>query len=133
MNTKVAELTSGSGEAAILKLQDEIKDCKAILKCGVCFDRPKEVCLSLYRHLVVFLPISKLFHQFSPPFGICHLLLHIRVMPFLCYIQSIFTINMQCEFLDVNLAAQRTFASILFLLRLNARAMDVTCILFDRW
>lgn len=47
MNTKVAELTSGSGEAAILKLQDEIKDCKAILKCGVCFDRPKEVCLCL--------------------------------------------------------------------------------------
>lgn len=48
MNTKVAELTSGSGEAAILKLQDEIKDCKAILKCGVCFDRPKEVCLCFY-------------------------------------------------------------------------------------
>lgn len=47
MNTKVAELTSGSGEAAILKLQDEIKDCKAILKCGVWYDRPKEVCLCL--------------------------------------------------------------------------------------
>lgn len=52
VNNKVAELTSETGEAAIQKLQDEIKDCKAILKCGVCFDRPKEVsmpshCLSL--------------------------------------------------------------------------------------
>lgn len=43
VNNKVAELTSETGEAAIQKLQDEIKDCKAILKCGVCFDRPKEV------------------------------------------------------------------------------------------
>lgn len=43
LNRKVEELSSESGEAAIQKLQDEIKDCKAILKCGVCFDRPKEV------------------------------------------------------------------------------------------
>lgn len=43
LNNKVAELTSETGEAAIQKLRDEIKDCKAILKCGVCFDRPKEV------------------------------------------------------------------------------------------
>lgn len=36
-------MSSETGEAAIQKLQDEIKECKAILKCGVCFDRPKEV------------------------------------------------------------------------------------------
>lgn len=41
------EISSETGEAAIQKLQDEIKDCKGILKCGVCFDRPKEVC---YHH-----------------------------------------------------------------------------------
>lgn len=51
MNRKVAELTSGSGEAAIQKLQDEIKDCKSILKCGVCFDRPKEVVIVKCYHL----------------------------------------------------------------------------------
>lgn len=45
LNLKVTELTLGSSEAAIQKLQDEIKDCKSILKCGVCFDRPKEVCI----------------------------------------------------------------------------------------
>lgn len=45
LNRTVDELTSETGEAAIQKLQDEIKDCKAILKCGVCLDRPKEVCL----------------------------------------------------------------------------------------
>ncbi|KAK6937028.1 hypothetical protein RJ641_034058 [Dillenia turbinata] len=38
-------------EAAIQKLQDEIKDCKAILKCGVCFDRPKEVVITKCYHL----------------------------------------------------------------------------------
>lgn len=37
------ELTSETEETTIQKLQDEIKECKAILKCGVCFDRPKEV------------------------------------------------------------------------------------------
>ncbi|KAL7199237.1 hypothetical protein ACSBR2_021509 [Camellia fascicularis] len=42
LNMKVAKMSSENGEAAIQKLQDEIKDCKAILKCGVCFDRPKE-------------------------------------------------------------------------------------------
>nr|KAJ0199555.1 hypothetical protein LSAT_V11C600318340 [Lactuca sativa] len=36
------ELDNESGEAAIQKLQDEIKKYKSILKCGVCFDRPKE-------------------------------------------------------------------------------------------
>lgn len=45
LNRKIAEMSSESGEAAIQRLQDEIKDCKAVLKCGVCFDRPKEVCV----------------------------------------------------------------------------------------
>uniref|UniRef100_A0A5B7BKN1 E3 ubiquitin protein ligase n=1 Tax=Davidia involucrata TaxID=16924 RepID=A0A5B7BKN1_DAVIN len=51
LNRKVAEMSSESGEAAIQKLQDEIKDCKAILKCGVCFDRPKEVVIVKCYHL----------------------------------------------------------------------------------
>ncbi|XWS73440.1 hypothetical protein CRYUN_Cryun02cG0129000 [Craigia yunnanensis] len=42
LNSKVAELSSETGKTAIQKLQDEIKNCKNILKCGVCFDRPKE-------------------------------------------------------------------------------------------
>lgn len=42
-NSKVAEMSSENREATIQRLQDEIKECKAILKCGVCFDRPKEV------------------------------------------------------------------------------------------
>ncbi|THF96496.1 hypothetical protein TEA_002517 [Camellia sinensis var. sinensis] len=33
LNMKVAKMSSENGEAAIQKLQDEIKDCKAILKC----------------------------------------------------------------------------------------------------
>ncbi|XP_078444209.1 histone mono-ubiquitination 2 isoform X2 [Wolffia australiana] len=37
--------------AAIQKLQDEIKECKAILKCGVCFDRPKQVVITKCFHL----------------------------------------------------------------------------------
>ncbi|GFZ18235.1 histone mono-ubiquitination 2 [Actinidia rufa] len=51
LNNKVAELTWETGEAAIQKLQDEIKDSKAILKCGVCFDRPKEVVIVKCYHL----------------------------------------------------------------------------------
>jgi ssDNA-specific exonuclease RecJ len=43
LNNRVAELTSETGEAAIQRLQDEIKDCKSMLKCSVCSDRPKEV------------------------------------------------------------------------------------------
>lgn len=42
-NKTIAEMTSESEEAEIQRLQEEIKECKAILKCGVCFDRPKEV------------------------------------------------------------------------------------------
>lgn len=45
LNRKIAELSSESGEAAMQRLQDEIKDCKDVLKCGVCSDRPKEVCV----------------------------------------------------------------------------------------
>ncbi|KAM7523180.1 hypothetical protein LguiA_013082 [Lonicera macranthoides] len=50
-NRKVEELTSETGEVAIQKLQDEIKDCKSMLKCGVCFDRPKEVVIVKCYHL----------------------------------------------------------------------------------
>lgn len=46
LNRTVEKLTSETGEAAIQKLQEEIKDCKGILKCGVCFDRPKEVIMT---------------------------------------------------------------------------------------
>ncbi|KAL3615914.1 hypothetical protein CASFOL_040208 [Castilleja foliolosa] len=51
LNRTVEELISATGEAAIQKLQEEIKDCKAILKCGVCFDRPKEVVIVKCYHL----------------------------------------------------------------------------------
>lgn len=50
-NDKVAELIAESGEAAIQKLQEEIKDCKTILKCSVCFDRPKDVVIVKCFHL----------------------------------------------------------------------------------
>jgi len=43
IKNEVMEMSNESEEATIQKLQDEIKECKAILKCGVCFDRPKEV------------------------------------------------------------------------------------------
>ncbi|XP_039066401.1 E3 ubiquitin-protein ligase BRE1-like 2 isoform X2 [Hibiscus syriacus] len=51
LNSQVAELSSETGETAIQKLQDEIKNCKNILKCGVCFDRPKEVVIVKCYHL----------------------------------------------------------------------------------
>ncbi|EMS63299.1 E3 ubiquitin-protein ligase BRE1-like 2 [Triticum urartu] len=51
VKNEVAELTSENEEATIQKLQDEIKECKAILKCGVCFDRPKEVVITKCFHL----------------------------------------------------------------------------------
>ncbi|XP_056175934.1 E3 ubiquitin-protein ligase BRE1-like 2 isoform X3 [Syzygium oleosum] len=50
-NKKVAELTAESGEAAVKRLQDEIKDCRAMLKCSVCLDRPKEVVIVKCFHL----------------------------------------------------------------------------------
>uniref|UniRef100_A0A3B6H1U0 E3 ubiquitin protein ligase n=1 Tax=Triticum aestivum TaxID=4565 RepID=A0A3B6H1U0_WHEAT len=51
VKNEVTELTSENEEATIQKLQDEIKECKAILKCGVCFDRPKEVVITKCFHL----------------------------------------------------------------------------------
>ncbi|XP_044354668.1 E3 ubiquitin-protein ligase BRE1-like 2 [Triticum aestivum] len=51
VKNEVMKLTSENEEATIQKLQDEIKDCKAILKCGVCFDRPKEVVIAKCFHL----------------------------------------------------------------------------------
>ncbi|XWS52410.1 hypothetical protein CRYUN_Cryun11dG0068200 [Craigia yunnanensis] len=51
LNSKVAELSSETGETAIQRLRDEIKNCKNILKCGVCFDRPKEVVIVKCYHL----------------------------------------------------------------------------------
>lgn len=43
VKNEVMELTSETEETTVRKLEDEIKECKGILKCGVCFDRPKEV------------------------------------------------------------------------------------------
>ncbi|XP_012093331.1 E3 ubiquitin-protein ligase BRE1-like 2 isoform X2 [Jatropha curcas] len=51
LNAKIVELSSESGEAAIQRLQDEIKDCKSMLKCSVCSDRPKEVVIVKCYHL----------------------------------------------------------------------------------
>ncbi|CAN6230537.1 unnamed protein product [Urochloa humidicola] len=51
VKNEVMELTSETEETTIQKLQDEIKECKAILKCGVCFDRPKEVAITKCFHL----------------------------------------------------------------------------------
>ncbi|KAM3354324.1 hypothetical protein ACQJBY_025161 [Aegilops geniculata] len=51
VKNEVMELISENEEATIQKLQDEINDCKAILKCGVCFDRPKEVVITKCFHL----------------------------------------------------------------------------------
>ncbi|XP_020586058.1 E3 ubiquitin-protein ligase BRE1-like 2 [Phalaenopsis equestris] len=51
LKNEVMELSPERQEMAIQKLQDEIKECKAILKCGVCFDRPKEVVITKCFHL----------------------------------------------------------------------------------
>lgn len=51
VNNKVSEMSLERREAAIQILQDEIKDCKVILKCGVCSDRPKEVVITKCYHL----------------------------------------------------------------------------------
>ncbi|ONK75057.1 uncharacterized protein A4U43_C03F12870 [Asparagus officinalis] len=51
LKNEVTEISNESEEAAIQRLQDEIKECKAILKCGVCFDRPKEVVITKCFHL----------------------------------------------------------------------------------
>ena len=43
LNSKIAELSTETGEVAIRKLEAEIKVFKDLIKCTVCFDRPKEV------------------------------------------------------------------------------------------
>lgn len=51
LKTTVAEMSSETGEAAVQKLQEEIKFCKSILQCLVCRDRPKEVVIVKCYHL----------------------------------------------------------------------------------
>ncbi|PKU88082.1 E3 ubiquitin-protein ligase BRE1-like 2 [Dendrobium catenatum] len=51
LKKEVMELSPERQELAIQKLEEEIKECKAILKCGVCFDRPKEVVITKCFHL----------------------------------------------------------------------------------
>ncbi|EHA8591515.1 putative E3 ubiquitin-protein ligase BRE1-like 2 [Cocos nucifera] len=51
VKSEVMEMSGENEETTIQKLQDEIKECKAILKCGVCFDRPKEVVITKCFHL----------------------------------------------------------------------------------
>ena len=46
LNGQIAELSSETGEAAIQKLEAEIKVCKNMIKCTVCSDRPKEVTIN---------------------------------------------------------------------------------------
>ncbi|KAB2628725.1 E3 ubiquitin-protein ligase BRE1-like 2 [Pyrus ussuriensis x Pyrus communis] len=43
LNSIIAEMSSETGEAAIQKLQTEIKFCENILQCSVCTDRPNEI------------------------------------------------------------------------------------------
>ncbi|KAL6200759.1 hypothetical protein ACLB2K_030540 [Fragaria x ananassa] len=51
LNSRVAEMSSETGVAAIQKLQSEIKFYKNILQCSVCTDRPKEVVIVKCFHL----------------------------------------------------------------------------------
>lgn len=51
LKASVAEMSSETGEAAVQKLQEEIKFCKSILQCLVCRDRPKEVVIVKCYHL----------------------------------------------------------------------------------
>ncbi|KAK7385822.1 hypothetical protein VNO78_31718 [Psophocarpus tetragonolobus] len=51
LNSKIAELTSETGETKIQKLEKEIKICKNMIKCTVCTDRPKEVVIVKCYHL----------------------------------------------------------------------------------
>ncbi|XP_062076724.1 E3 ubiquitin-protein ligase BRE1-like 2 isoform X2 [Humulus lupulus] len=59
LKTSVEEMTSETGEAAVQKLQEEIKFCKSILQCLVCRDRPKEVVIVKCFHLFCNLCIQK--------------------------------------------------------------------------
>lgn len=51
LNSKIAELTSETGETTIQKLEKEIRICKNMIKCTVCTDRPKEVVIVKCYHL----------------------------------------------------------------------------------
>ncbi|ONL98848.1 E3 ubiquitin-protein ligase BRE1-like 2 [Zea mays] len=59
VKNEVMELTSETEETTVRKLEDEIKECKGILKCGVCFDRPKEVVITKCFHLFCSLCIQR--------------------------------------------------------------------------
>ncbi|KAJ7545345.1 hypothetical protein O6H91_09G116100 [Diphasiastrum complanatum] len=52
LSRKTARLSSPNGGGTVVeKLQEEIKEYKAILNCGVCHDRPKEVVITKCYHL----------------------------------------------------------------------------------
>ncbi|KAI5070232.1 hypothetical protein GOP47_0014575 [Adiantum capillus-veneris] len=52
LKSKLARTTVQSdGSSLVEKLQDEVKEYKAILKCSVCHDRPKEVVITKCYHL----------------------------------------------------------------------------------
>ncbi|KAM6594354.1 hypothetical protein CsatA_002057 [Cannabis sativa] len=59
LKASVEEMSSETGEAAVQKLQEEIKFCKSILQCLVCRDRPKEVVIVKCFHLFCNLCIQK--------------------------------------------------------------------------
>lgn len=72
LNKELEELGSESVEAAILRLQEEVKNCKNILKCGVCFDRPKEVIILIIILYLIVKAHSHHCHNHSPIFDIMH-------------------------------------------------------------
>ncbi|KAJ1389004.1 Zinc finger, RING-type [Sesbania bispinosa] len=51
LNSKIAELSSETGETTVQKLEEEIRVCKNMIKCTVCSDRPKEVVIVKCYHL----------------------------------------------------------------------------------
>ncbi|KAE9596238.1 hypothetical protein Lal_00048646 [Lupinus albus] len=51
MNRQIAELSSETGEEAVQKLEDELKVCKNMIKCTVCYDRLKEVVIVKCCHM----------------------------------------------------------------------------------
>ncbi|CAL0315796.1 unnamed protein product [Lupinus luteus] len=51
LNRQIAELSSETGEEAVQKLEDELKVCKNMIKCTVCYDRLKEVVIVKCCHM----------------------------------------------------------------------------------
>lgn len=51
LSSKVDRSSVQNGGSSIEKLQDEVKEYRAILKCSVCHDRPKEVVITKCYHL----------------------------------------------------------------------------------